>query len=121
MFAPPVRCLSEKTAPFSFYSFISELLEHNFDSLQCMDYFAKRRQLGQRIVEMRKRQGISQTQLALMSDINKGYLSEIENGISNISLNKLFRIADSLGIPPAELFSGIGLSNDGEISNQTLN
>ena len=64
-----------------------------------MDYFDKRRQLGQHIVEMRKAQRISQKQLALMSDINKGYLSEIENGISNISVNKLFRIADALGVP----------------------
>ena len=37
-----------------------------------MDYFDKRRQLGQHIVEMRKAQRISQKQLALMSDINKG-------------------------------------------------
>lgn len=72
-----------------------------------MDYFEKRRQLGQCIAKARKRQNISQTQLALMSDINKGYLSEIENGISNISVNKLFRIADSLGVHPAVLFAGI--------------
>lgn len=35
-----------------------------------MDYFDKRRRLGQHIVEMRKAQRISQKQLALMSDIN---------------------------------------------------
>lgn len=79
----------------------------SFDSLLAMDYFERRRQLGQCIAEARKRQNISQTQLALMSDINKGYLSEIENGISNISVNKLFRIADSLGVHPAVLFAGI--------------
>ncbi|HIW75785.1 helix-turn-helix domain-containing protein [Gordonibacter sp.] len=70
-----------------------------------MDYFDKRRQLGQRIVETRKAQNISQKQLALMSNINQGYLSEVENGISNISINKLFRIADALGISPSYLFT----------------
>ena len=72
-----------------------------------MDYFAQRRRLGQRIAEVRKSQHISQKQLALMSDINKGYLSEIENGISNISVNKLFRIADALGVTPVVLFEGV--------------
>ena len=79
-----------------------------------MDYFDKRRQLGQRIAEVRKAQNISQKQLALMSDINKGYLSEIENGISNISINKLFRIADALDIPTKDLFSSI--ENDSHIT-----
>ena len=79
-----------------------------------MDYFDKRRQLGQHIVEMRKAQRISQKQLALMSDINKGYLSEIENGISNISVNKLFRIADALGVPPMDLFASIEGEEEGD-------
>ena len=79
-----------------------------------MDYFDKRRQLGQHIVEMRKAQRISQKQLALMSDINKGCLSEIENGISNISVNKLFRIADALGVPPMDLFAGIEGEEEGD-------
>lgn len=70
-----------------------------------MDYFDKRKLLGQRIAEIRKTQNISQKQLALMSNINKGYLSEIENGISNISVNKLFRVADALGISAKDLFS----------------
>lgn len=77
-----------------------------------MDYFIKRRQLGQRIAEVRKAQNISQKQLALMSDINKGYLSEIENGISNISVNKLFCIADALDIPAQDLFNGIESGKD---------
>lgn len=70
-----------------------------------MDYFDKRKLLGQRIAEIRKTQNISQKQLALMSNINKGYLSEIENGISNISVNKLFRVADALSISAKDLFS----------------
>lgn len=70
-----------------------------------MDYFDKRRQLGQRIVETRKAQNISQKQLALMSNINQGYLSEVENGISNPSINKLFRISDALGVPLSHLLA----------------
>ncbi|WP_347278119.1 helix-turn-helix domain-containing protein [Gordonibacter faecis] len=84
---------------------ITDSLDRGLDSLHGMDYFDKRRQLGQRIVETRKAQNISQKQLALMSNINQGYLSEVENGISNISINKLFRIADALGISPSYLFT----------------
>lgn len=58
-------------------------------------------------MDIRKSQNISQKQLALMTDINKGYLSEIENGISNISINKLFRIADALDVPIKHLFENI--------------
>ena len=81
-----------------------------------MDYFDKRRQLGQRIAKVRRAQNISQKQLALMSDINKGYLSEIENGISNISVNKLFHIADALGISPKDLFSDIEDDREGDLT-----
>ena len=45
---------------------------------------------------------------------DRGYLSEIENGISNISVNKLFRIADALGVRPMDLFAGIEGEEEGD-------
>lgn len=68
-----------------------------------MDYFKRRRRIGQNIVRQRKEQGLTQSQLGLIAGINAGYLSEVETGQANISLNKLFRIADALDVDPSKL------------------
>lgn len=68
-----------------------------------MDYLKRRRQIGQNIVRERKLQGITQQQLSDMSDVNVGYLCEAESGQANISMNKLFRIADTLGVSASYL------------------
>ena len=39
-----------------------------------------------------------------MVGIDRSYLSEIENGRTNMSVNVLYAIADSLGVDIAELF-----------------
>lgn len=70
-----------------------------------MDFNDQRILLGKRIADARKRQGLTQKQLALMAGLNHGYLSEVENGTGNISINKLFALADALDVPAASLLA----------------
>ena len=64
-------------------------------------------QLGMRIRFLRNERGWSQEDLALEANINKNYLSDLENGRRNPSLDILERIANAFGISLSELFKGI--------------
>lgn len=72
-----------------------------------MDAKAKRRAIGQTIASERKRQGLTQRKLALMSGMNESYLCEVEKGTGNVSINKLIAIADALGVDVASLVKGV--------------
>ena len=64
-------------------------------------------QFGMRIKYLRKRLKWSQEDLALNSNINKNYISDLENGRRNPSLDILERIAIAFNISLEELFRGI--------------
>ncbi len=64
-------------------------------------------QLGARIRYLRKKMGYSQEDLALEADINKNYLSDLERGRRNPSLEILIKICFALKINLSELFKGI--------------
>ena len=53
---------------------------------------------GNRLVEIRKSQGISQEKLALESGIARSYLSGVERGIRNIALINIHKLANALGV-----------------------
>ena len=59
---------------------------------------------GLAIVKLRKEQGISQYNLAQKANITFRYLSDIENGKRNLSINILEKIADALGVKPSQIF-----------------
>lgn len=61
--------------------------------------------LGLNIAYYRKREGLTQIQLAEKVNISRGYMSEIEapNMITNISLEVLFCIAKALRVEPEKL------------------
>ena len=59
--------------------------------------------VGQRIVQMRRSKGLSQEKLALLAEIDRSYMSRIERGKINITLEKLYKIADALGCDVKEL------------------
>ncbi len=65
------------------------------------------KQLGQRIVYLRKQKKMSSLDLALEAEINKNYLSDLENGRRNPSLKILRKIAIALQISLSDLFEGI--------------
>ena len=60
--------------------------------------------VGKTIIKLRKEQGMSQETFAYESGIDRRYLSDIENGKRNISLDILERVADKLGIKLSEFF-----------------
>ena len=64
-------------------------------------------QLGMRIKYLRQNRRWSQEDLALNANVNKNYISDLENGRRNPSLEILERIAVAFNISLAELFKGI--------------
>ena len=64
-------------------------------------------QLGMRIKYLRGKLKWSQEDLALYANINKNYISDLENGRRNPSLEILERIAIAFGITLEEIFRGI--------------
>ena len=60
--------------------------------------------VGKTIIKLRKERGMSQENFAYESGIDRRYMSDIENGKRNISLDILERVADKLGIRLSELF-----------------
>ena len=66
-----------------------------------MDKLAKA--LGERIRTQRKSCRISQDALALACSIDRSYMGRIERGEVNITVEKLYRIADTLACDPSSL------------------
>ncbi len=60
--------------------------------------------IGEQVRRRREEQGLSLTDLARLSGVSKGYLSQIENNSSaRPSAATLFKIASALGAPVGEL------------------
>ena len=64
-------------------------------------------QLGKRIRFLREGKGWSQLTLALESDINRNYVSDLERGRRNPSIEILQQIAEALSVDLTTLFKGI--------------
>lgn len=60
---------------------------------------------GMRIRELRKRQKISQEELAFRCHLSKNYVSDVERGTRNITLKVVEKFAYGLNVSLAELFS----------------
>ena len=59
--------------------------------------------LGANIRARRKENGISQDALALECGLDRSYMGRIERGEVNITVEKLYTIATTLGCEPASL------------------
>lgn len=62
------------------------------------------KKFGQNIKRVREQKSISQEKLALNAGLDRTYVSGIERGIRNPSLNNITKIAKGLGIPTKDLF-----------------
>ena len=60
--------------------------------------------IGNKIRQIRKEKNIPQIELAVEIGIDRSYLSEIENGRTNPSINILYAIADALHVNIIDLF-----------------
>lgn len=54
--------------------------------------------IGKRIKELRNHEGITQMELAYRSDIDRTYITGVENGKRNISIVNLEKIALALNV-----------------------
>jgi len=64
---------------------------------------------GGAIRRERERQGISQEQLALLSEVDRGYMGLVERGQENISLLTILKICATLDAKPSVLLDRAGL------------
>lgn len=63
--------------------------------------------VGKRIRLLRSAKGYSQEAFAAACGLDRTYIGGIERGERNLGLKNLFRIAQVLGVPPADLLMDI--------------
>lgn len=61
------------------------------------------KQFGKKLRIKRKEMGISQDKLALLADIDRSYVGRIERGEVNITLEKVYQLAEVLSCDVREL------------------
>ncbi|MFT3775344.1 MAG: helix-turn-helix transcriptional regulator [Minicystis sp.] len=64
-------------------------------------------QLGVRIVRRREELGLTQRSLAAKLGMAQGNVNRIEYGRQNLTIRTVFRLAEALEMPVAELLSGL--------------
>lgn len=61
--------------------------------------------VGQRIKELRNELEISQEALGLKADVDRTYVTDVENGRRNVSVEILERLIKALGVSISEFFN----------------
>lgn len=59
---------------------------------------------GRRVRELRQARGISQEELAYISSLHRTYISDIERGTRNVSLDNIYKISIALNVTLKDLF-----------------
>ena len=70
-----------------------------------------KQKVGNRIRELRHQLGISQEALALRSEVDRTYVTDVENGRRNVSLEILERIIKGLDCSISEFFNSKAFKN----------
>lgn len=65
------------------------------------------RAFGDRMRELRDREGVSQDTLARACDVHPTSIGRLERGGREPKLTTILRIADGLGVEPGELVNGL--------------
>lgn len=65
------------------------------------------KEIGKRIVNERKKLGMSQEKLASLSDVDRTHMGFIEQGRRKPTLSTLYKIAKTLGMSLEQLFKGL--------------
>jgi transcriptional regulator with XRE-family HTH domain len=66
-----------------------------------------RKIIGQNIRTARLQKRWSQEKLAIRAKMNSDYLSTLERGLVNVSVDKLIKISKALRVPFSELVKGL--------------
>lgn len=64
-----------------------------------------KKKFGDKIRQIRKQVMISQEELAFRAKLHRTYISDVERGSRNISLENIEKIALALGVKSQDLFS----------------
>ena len=71
------------------------------------DTAADRAAFGRHVRSLRLQLGMSQEGLADASGLHRTYISSLERGQRNVSLENIGRLADALGVSPAALLEAL--------------
>ena len=63
--------------------------------------------LGQRVRELRAKQGYSQEGFADLCGVHRTFMGTIERGESNLSFQNLVKVSQALGVTLSQLLSGV--------------
>jgi transcriptional regulator with XRE-family HTH domain len=66
-----------------------------------------RKNFGLRLKKLRISKGISQEKLGELADLHRTYISEVERGKRNISLDNIYILSKALGVTISQLLEGI--------------
>ena len=69
-----------------------------------------RLRFGSRVRSMREERQLSQFTFGHMVGLDRSYISSVENGHRNVSLDNIVRIAVGLGVTVSELTRGIDIA-----------
>ena len=61
------------------------------------------KRLGATVARVRREQGLTQEDLAGISEVQRSYIADIERGVRNPTVRVLSRIANALGVRPGSL------------------
>lgn len=78
-----------------------------------------RNTVGDRIRAIRKAQGLTQQQLAELSNLDDAYIGSVERGERNFSIDTLEKIVAALQIQPAQLFHSQDHLSESEVAQQS--
>lgn len=73
-------------------------------------------EIGQRIATLRRKRGLSQIALARRVRCHPSLISRIESGTVALTLPRLIKIADALGVRPEDLLSDRAVLDEGRES-----
>ena len=68
--------------------------------------------------QLRKSKGLSQADLADITDMSVAYISHIETGVKRASLESVVRIADALGVTVDQILNGNQKGNRNEYKSE---
>ena len=86
---------------------INRLSNYRLQGLQSRVAKDIKKQVGDRIRELREEKDWSQEKLAEKASLHRTYIGQVERGEKNIGIENLVRIAGGLGVGLTQLLKGI--------------